>query len=214
MIFKFNVIEQRNVQDLTAALISIADSLISNGLPPPYEIMKKYKTQLLLDPKHAGELEVRALWVAYLEFVVISALMDNVGVTDENYIEGIERRRRLLYTSDTSNWIGRLEEVLKVARKLLDRNGILIVASPDIAAKPFPPKFRLEGVISNISVVPNQGPLAIDNVEGELYASFKLTHLEGLRSSCVIEQEDEYPKKSPGRQQLQYFRDKLNEIIT
>lgn len=214
MIFEFNVVEQRNVQDLKAALINIADSLISNGLPPPYEIMKKYKTQLLLDPKHAGELEVRALWVAYLEFVVISALMDNVGVTDGLYIEGIEKRRRLLYTSDTSNWIGRLEEVLKVARKLLDRNGTLIVASPDIAAKPFPPKFRLEGVISNISVVPNQGPLAIDNVEGELYSSFKLAHLEGLRSSCVIEQEDEYPKKFPGRQQLQHFRDKLNEIIT
>lgn len=213
MIFRFNVIDQRNVQDLKSELVKIADFLISNGLPPPYEIMKKYNNQLLLDSKHPGDLEIRALWTAYLEFLVISALIDQVHATDIKYIEGLEKRRRLLYTSDTTNWISRLEEVLKIARQLLDKNGTLIVASPDIAAKPFPPKFRLEGVIGNISSVPGQAPFAIDRVEGEIYASFKLTHLEGLHSSCVIDQEDEYPKRFPGMQQLQYFRDKLNEII-
>ena len=61
--------------------------------------------------------------------------------------------------------------------------------------------------------MPNQGPFAIDEVESSIYTSFKLTHLEGLRKSCVIDSEDEYLVVPAGVPQLQLFKDKLNEII-
>lgn len=212
-IFAFNVIDPSNVQHLKSALIGFADSLIESGMPPPYEIMKNYDVQLLIDTRQSSVLEARELWIAYLEFVVISALMDGAGIADNGYISGIDKKRRLLYTSDVTNWLGRLDEILKIARKLLDKNGTLVVASPDAAAQPFPPDFVLENVISNIATVPNQGPFSIDEVESAIYTSYKLTHLEGLRKSCVIEKEFDYRSLAPGKVQLLELRKKLNEII-
>lgn len=214
MIFAFNVIDPTNIQHLKMALNHFAESLIASGMPPPYEIRNQYDAQLLMDDRSPGELEVRELWIAYLEFIVISALMDGTGVADNGYITGLEKKRRLLYTSKGSNWIGRLDEILRIARRLLDKNGTLVVASPDAAAKPFPPGFVLKNVINNIATVPSQGPFSIDEIESSIYTSYRLTHLEGLRRSCVIDNEFDYRGLAPGRDQLQMFKDKLNEIIT
>jgi hypothetical protein len=119
----------------------------------------------------------------------------------------------LLYTSDRTNWLSRLEELLKIARELLDKDGTLIIASPDAAASLLPPNFRLKNVINNIAVVPNKGPFTIDEVETSIYMSYRLTHLEGLRKNCVVDREDEYHDEQSGILQLRLFKDKLNEII-
>jgi hypothetical protein len=213
MIFSFNVIDENSIYNLKDALGKFAESLIHNGMPPPYKIMEKYGAQLLVDSNRLDDLEKQQLWVAYLEFFVICALMDNVGTTDDSYIKILERKRRLLYTSDGANWIRHLEELLKIARNLLDKDGTLIVASPDPAASLLPPHFKLQNVINNISVIPNQGPFAIDEIENSLYTSFRLTHLEGLRKSCVVDREDEYQCLPAGNSQLQLLKDRLNEII-
>lgn len=211
-IFEFNVDDPDNVKLLKDALLGFSDSLIASGMPPPYEIMNRYNVQLLLDVGDHSVLEARELWVAYLEFVVISAIMDETGIANSGYISGIDKKRRLLYTSDSTNWVRRLDEILKISRKLLDKDGTLVVASPQANAKPFPKGFMLESVISNIAIVPGQ-PFSIDEVESEIYTSYKLTHLEGLRNSCVIEKEEKYRAVVSGRNQLFELRKYLNEII-
>ncbi|MCY1464331.1 hypothetical protein D9M71_823410 [compost metagenome] len=87
-----------------------------------------------------------------------------------------------------------------------------MVASPQANAKPFPKDFTLKNVIGNIAIVPGQ-PFSIDEVESAIYTSYKLTHLEGLRNSCVIEKESDYRSLAPGRDQLLELRKNLNEII-
>jgi len=213
-IFSFNVDDPSNVSALKLELESAADYLITKGLLPPYKVMRQHHTDLLLDPKNLGELKTYDLWVAYLEFLVISALVDQAVVADDAYLKGLERKRRLVYTSDGTNWIRRLEELLKIARRLLDKDGTLIVASPESAAKILPPTIRLEKIISNISVVPNQGPFpVIDSVENDIFTSFKLTHLEGLRKKCVIDIEDEYSNLPASKLPRDLLREKLSEII-
>ncbi|UYF81082.1 hypothetical protein [Acinetobacter ursingii] len=96
----------------------------------------------------------------------------------------------------------------------MDENGTLIIASPDAAARTLPPDFQLKKVIGNIALVPNQGPLApIDEAESLIYSSFNLSHLQGLRKTCVVDIEDEYQVVATAREQLQLLKDKLNEII-
>jgi hypothetical protein len=213
LIFPFNVIKPNNIQMLKNALVELADKLIGEGLPKPYRVMEDYKSELLANSANLNELKTRQLWVAYLEFLVISVLMDNSAIADDDYIKGLKRKRRLLYTSDTKNWVSNLEELLKVARKLLDRDGTLIIASPDVGAMELPPDFHLEDVISDIANISSQGPLAIDKAERDIYTSYKLTHLEGLRNKCLIKGEFEYSKLKTKKQQLKLFRDKLSEII-
>jgi hypothetical protein len=211
-IFEFNADDPDNVKLLKDALLGFSDALIASGMPPPYDIMKRYNVQLLLDAGDHSVLETRELWVAYLEFVVISAIMDETGIANSGYISGIDKKRRLLYTSDNTNWVRRLDEILRISRKLLDKDGTLVVASPQANAKPFPKGFMLESVISNIAIVPGQ-PFSIDEVESGIYTSYKLTHLEGLRNSCVIEKEEKYRVVAPGRNQLLELKKYLNEII-
>ncbi|TFH89413.1 serine protease [Vibrio ouci] len=82
LIFAFNVIDKNNVLNLKEALEEFANLLIDGGLPPPYKVMADYSSELLVNPVKLNELENRQLWVAYLEFLVISALMDNSGSAD------------------------------------------------------------------------------------------------------------------------------------
>lgn len=213
-IFTFNVIDQNNVSNLKLELGRAADYLINTGLVPPYKVMERYHSDLLVEPSNIGELKTYELWVAYLEFLVISVLIDQSAGADDAYLKGLERKRRLIYTSNGTNWVSRLEDLLKTARRLLDKDGTLIVASPEPAARVLPPSFRLESVISNISVVPNQGPFpVIDSSESAILTSFKLTHLEGLRQKCVVDIEDEYPNLQSGKSQSDLLREKLSEII-
>ena len=212
-IFYFNVYEPTNVAALKSELKIAADYLIKKGLPPPHKVMEKYHSDLLVDSTKLYELKTHQLWVAYLEFLVISLLIDQSKEVNDAYLKDLERKRRLVYTSDGTNWISRLEELLKIARKLLDKNGTLIVASPEPAACLLPPHFRLENVINNIAVVPNQGPFPkIDSIEDEIYKSFKLTHLGALHNRCVKEIEDEYSNLQAGRSS-DLLRGKLNEFI-
>ncbi len=216
-IFSFNVIDPNNVSNLKLELEGAADYLIENGLLPPYKVMDQYNSDLLVDPKNLGELKSYGLWVAYLEFLVISVLIDRTVNADDAYLKSLERRRRLIYTSNSTNWLSRLEELLKTARRLLDKDGTLIVSSPEATAKVLPPSVRLENVINNISVVPTQGPFpsigSIDSFESAILTSYKLTHLEGLRNTCVVDIEDEYSNIGVDRYQSDLLREKLSEII-
>ncbi|HFV3961204.1 TPA: ABC-three component system protein, partial [Escherichia coli] len=213
-IFNFNVIDKNRVLNLKSALNIFADELIDQGMPPPFELMSKYKTDLLVGPCQVDVVKNKDLWVAYFEFLIICAILDNVSIANSSYIESLERRRRILYTPDGSNWVGKLDLILKVARKLLDKNGIVIVASPEHGAELLPDNFEVDRVIRNIARIANSGPLApIDQVEQEMYKSFVLTHLEGLRKKCVINKERVYAEVEAGLDQLQTFKESFNEFI-
>lgn len=212
-IFSFNVEDPNNVAALKRELVGAADHLILKGLLPPYKVLEQYHTELLVDSTNTSELESYKLWVAYLEFLVISILIDDSNQADDTYLKDLGRKRRLVYTSDATNWISRLEDFLKIARRLLDKDGTLIIASPESTAKELPSALRLEKVIQNISVVPNEGPFPVINLaENEIFKSLKLTHLEGLRKRCVIDVEDEYLNLQVG-ESTNLLREKLSEII-
>nr|WP_306287428.1 ABC-three component system protein [Pseudoalteromonas sp. WY3] len=140
-VFLFNVYDQNNVSTLKHGLEVAVDHLIENQLLPPYEVMKQYHSDLLVDPKNIGELNTYELWIAYLEFLVISVLIDRAERVDDDYLKNLDRKRRLIYTSNATNWISNLENLLKIARRLLDKDGVLIVASPDPAASVLPQIF-------------------------------------------------------------------------
>ncbi|MBU9824911.1 ABC-three component system protein [Rahnella perminowiae] len=213
-IFSFNVINKSTVINLREALHNFADSLVAQGMPPPYELMSKYKGDLLIGSCHANDIKDKGLWVAYFEFLIISALLDNVSITDDTYIQNLERRRRMLYTSDGSNWVGKLELILKAARKFLDEDGIVIVASPELGAELLPDGFEVDRVIRNIALAPGAGPLdPIDRVERAIYKSFVLTHLEGLRKQCVVLNERLFAETEAGLAQLHTFRKNFNAFI-
>ena len=74
--------------------------------------MTKYKDDLIIGPFQPADIKDKRLWIAYFEFLIICAILDNVSATDYRYIKELERRRRILYTNDGSNWVGKLDIIL------------------------------------------------------------------------------------------------------
>ena len=213
-IFNFNVIEPTNVARLQNALLDVADSLVERGMPAPYELMNKYKNALLISSDKPEEVRDKALWIAYFEFLIICVLIDGVDAASSTYIQGLERKRKIIYSSDSGNWIGRLQEILSIARKTLDEKGTIIVVSPEGGAEMFPPEVYVDRIIKNISTVPKSGPfIKIDSPESAIYKSFVITHLNGLRKACVVLKENDFSAISGVSELLTLFRDSFNEII-
>ncbi len=212
-IFGFNVIDPDNVKKLKEKLDLVADRLLSGKLPAPYELMLKYDKSLLLSRKNMSALQDKELWVAYFEFIIICVLIDDVDAVDDAYLQGLERKRRIIYSSTDAHWVRNLADILKAAKQMLDRNGTIVVISPQENAPVLPPQHCLENIIDDITSVPTSGSiLQIDNVSEDTYKTFTVTHLKGLRNSCVVEKEWEY-KIAKSSAQLPLFRRYYSAIV-
>ncbi|MDC5115649.1 serine protease [Acinetobacter baumannii] len=214
-IFKFNVVEPNNIKNLQVALLQVADRLVTSGMPSPYELMEKYKNDLLISYENPSEIEERDLWIAYFEFLIICVLIDDAEKIDLDYIKGLERKRRILYSNSDRNWIGRLREILTIARRILDERGTLVIVTPEKGADLLPEDFQVDKVIPNISTVPNSGSFIQINSpqSNEIYKSFVLRHYVPLTKECVVKKEEEFANLNGASLLLQYFRDSFNEII-
>ena len=212
-IFGFNVIDPNNVKLLQENLIKVADLLVEKNLPAPYQLLRKYRNSLLLPTEHATAVHDKELWVAYLEFIVICALIDNIDTVDDKYLQNLESKRIVLYSRANTNWLRNLMDILTVAKKTLDKGGTVFFTSAQENAKAEPPAQYLEQIIDNIAEVPSSGSFfEIDNVAEETYKTFKITHLKGLRDSCVVEKEWDYGNEDR-KKLLSRFRNNYSEII-
>lgn len=212
-IFEFNVIAQSNVKKLRNNLGSVADALVARGLPAPYQLMLRYNEDLLLPKEHVSAVQDKELWVAYFEFVIICALIDDVDTVDDEYLQALERKRRIVYSSTGKNWLCKLDDILKIAKRMLDRGGTIVVNSPQENADMQPTLEHLKGIIDDITAVPPSGSfLQIDNANEDTYKTFTVTHLKGLRDYYVVKKEWEFGKATPA-DQLQIFRSNYSEVI-
>ncbi|GIU20064.1 ABC-three component system protein [Shewanella sp. MBTL60-007] len=211
-VFGFNVIKPDNVKKLKEKLEQVVH-VVQGHLPAPYDLMLKYDKTLLLANENPSVLQDKELWVAYFEFVIICALIDEVKVVDNAYLKRLERKRRIIHSSTDKHWVRELADILKAAKQMLDRKGVIVVNSFQENAPLQPPLEHLAEVIDDISSIPSHGDiLQIDNVNEDTYKTFTVTHLKGLRNYCVVEKEWEYGKALPS-EQLAIFKRYYSEII-
>ncbi|OKA24033.1 hypothetical protein BOH74_12130 [Pseudomonas versuta] len=212
-IFYFNVSKPENVLKLNKKLSEFADYLIEQGLPPPHSIMMRYQRKLLVGLETPAAVLDKSLWIAYFEFLIVCALIDEPPVVDDAYFKSLDTRRRFVYSSSSSHWIKHLSEILKAARSSLDECGTMVINSPQEEAPHLPDEDDLSEIIDDIASSPKLGKLSrIDDVHGEVYRTYTVTHMKGLRNEYVVKKHREYGKAMSSAQ-LGIFRDYYNEII-
>lgn len=212
-IFYFNAANPDNVLKLHRRLHEFADVLIGLGLPPPHDLMTRYNKKLLVGHETPAAVLDRDLWVAYFEFVIVCALIDECQNIDVDYIKGLETRRRFVYSGSNAHWIRHLSEILKTAKSTLDEHGVMIISSPQEEAPSLPDDEDLEEVIDDIASAPTPGAGGrIDDVHGEVYRTYTVAHMKGLRNEYVLKKHREYGRALVSKQ-LKIFRDYYNEII-
>ncbi|MNF88050.1 hypothetical protein D3C84_705340 [compost metagenome] len=164
--------------------------------------MVRYRRELLIgDDEPSATVLGRELWVAYFEFMIVCSILDNVEVIDEAYLESLDRKRRFMYSSSGDNWIRRLSDIFKAARAMLDANGAMLINSPEENAMDVPGREDLEEVIDDIASSPRFRELArIDSAHGEIWSTYSVAHLKGLRNKLVLAKHREYGDTNIGGQ--------------
>lgn len=212
-IFSFNVIDPNNTSKLRERLGLIADTLLRNNLPMPYNFFQRHDRRLLLSTECSSAIFDKELWIAYFEFVIICSIIDDIYTIDDEYLSTLDKKRRIVYSRSDKHWVRNLGDILKCAKQMLDRNGTIIVNSLYSTNSVLPPLNNLKYIIDDISSIPqNENFLQIDNANENIYETFTITNYKGLCESCVVEKENEYGKAMPS-ELLTLFKEYYNEFI-
>ncbi|WP_322978537.1 ABC-three component system protein [Pseudomonas sp. C11] len=201
-IFYFNAANPANVQKLRQKLDEKANWLIEQGIPSPHDLMLRYREKLLIgDDEPIVTVLDRNLWVAYFEFVIVCSILDDEDVIDEAYLDKLDRKRRFVYSGSDDNWIWRLSDIFKAARGMLDVNGAMLVNSPQENAIGVPDPEDIADVIDDIASSPRFRELSrIDSAHSEIYQTYSVAHLKGLRNDHILAKHREYGRSSIGSQ--------------
>lgn len=213
-IFSFNAANPENVRLLRRKLDEKAIWLIDNNMPAPYDLMMRYKRELLLDNKAPDSTILeRDLWVAYLEFSVICTILDGVDVIDTNYLSSLDRRFRFMYSCSNDNWLWKLSDLIKAAKENLDPNGTILVNSPQENATDMPAPEDMQEVLDDIASSPEYREMSrIDSAIGNILKTYSFAHLKGLRNKLVLDKHREYGRALSG-QQLIIFKEHYDRTI-
>ena len=201
-IFHFEAAKPENIEKLRQKLDEQAEWLIGQAMPTPYDLMMRYKRELLLgrDEPNSTVLN-KDLWIAYLEFAVISSILDQKDKIDRYYLEELDRRRRFIYSSNKGNWLCQLSEIFKIARNMLDLNGAILINSPQENAVSLPDNEDINDIIDDIASSPKFRDLSrIDSAHIDIMKSYSIAHLKGLRNDFILAKHREYGLSTLGQQ--------------
>lgn len=175
--------------------------------------MQRYNEQLVLLTKNIEHLKEKELWIAYCEFLIICLIVDYPQMADENYLNSLDEKRRLLYYNSTESWTRKLQEILIYAQSVFIDKGTLIISYPESHALLFPHKETLADVVDDISQIPLDGyGDEIDNTYEKLYENLVITHLQTLNNHCVSQYEYKY-RDLKSREMINLFKGSYYEII-
>lgn len=201
-IFHFEAAKPQNVEKLRRKLDEQANWLIEHEMPTPYDLMMRYQRELLLGKEEPDSTILnKELWIAYLEFAVISSILDQTNVIDQQYLEGLDRKRRFIYSSHEGNWLCQLSDIFKIARDMLDISGTILISSPQENAVSLPDSEDIDEVIDDIASSPKFRELSrIDSAHIDILKSYSIAHLKGLRNEFILAKHREYGNNALGQQ--------------
>jgi hypothetical protein len=213
-IFNYTLSSSKVLQVLRRQLYLKADSLVRAGIPKPYELLALYDKGLIVNGQADEAIYDIELWSAFTEFLILHSLLNEVDVMDLNYLKGIERASRFVYSRSKDAWLQDLNNILASARKLLDDGGLLVVSSGDVGSPPIANKdfikYLVEDIAAPIAEYDGDDGARIDiGLEsGDVPFSFAL--LGSLHRECITRNEQAFLGLNPA-QSMELFKEKYSD---
>lgn len=183
--------DPENVRYLKASLHERAKQITKNGAVRPIDIFMARKEALLIKGSPLQDLYEDHLWIAYLEFLVISCLIDLHGNIDFSYVDGLFAKRRFLFSAHDGNWVHRLREIYHSDFRGLEIGGVVVVSTADASAALQPKEQITNKVVVDIGRA-GTAQLMVDSVINNPALQFRLYHLTGMHRTCVTDKEFDY----------------------
>lgn len=213
--FQFDSAIPGSFNHLRGVLHSKVAEMIASGVPKPYQLLDKYKNDLIVVGQSDQAVYDIDLWTAYAEFLVLDMIMSESDNFNVARLQENERSRRIVYSRNEKNWLQDFSNILQSARKLLDDGGMLIVASKDNASAPVPCPIMISAILENITV-----PLSEDEDEDPRIdvgietgcPPYNFALLGSLQQRCIINNEMPF-RKAPPDQLIDILRGYYRAVV-
>lgn len=188
-----------NLIFLKAQFRQLTKKLGSNEEVSPIDLYKKFQSALLICNSPVQDLYSVDLWIAYLEFLVISCLIDEAELITIEYIEANSANRRFLFSADNKKWAWRLLDIFRSDFRGLKRKGKIIISTGELNASMQPMKPSLDRIVPDIGRSAT-GELRVDAGILNPVDEFDIYHLTGLHKECVLAREYELAEYYAGKE--------------
>ncbi len=190
--FSFDVIqgwiEDDKLNFLKDRLRDISTNEIQVNLSPS-EVFKEFKECLRVYNRPSNELRSRELWVALMELLTISILIDKPKIVDAAYVDNIMHSRRLIYIGVKETWQQHVSDIFKGKLNRFNENGIIVVktlCSPQRNVS-FS-KVGIKKLVKNIARPPSDRR-AITNIHSNLSKIHSIVDITALHAECIESKE-------------------------
>lgn len=191
--FGFNGVGTPESVDFLKSLLhnNIQSHIAQQTLPRPLDLYHKYKDTLLIHQSPSEDAFNIKLWIALLEFLIITSLIDEQQPIDICTLEKHASKRKFLFSATETNWSMLLQKIFLSDLRGLAANGAVIIDAGRCDGTYTPSQLTIKKVISDIGRRDHTN-MKIDAPIKNPAKAFNFYHWQGLHRECVIEKEDEY----------------------
>ncbi|HTF96288.1 MAG TPA: ABC-three component system protein [Cellvibrio sp.] len=190
--------DPKNLRFLKSKLREHATNISNDSTVRPVDLMKKFERALLISNSSLQDLYSVDLWVAYLEFIVISSLIDEAGTLDFSYVHTNCTKRRFLFSASKDNWVWRLMDIFHSDFRGLAPGGIIVISSGDKTGTLTAKRQMMENVVINIGQTDRE--LMVDSAIVNPAKEYTVFHLNGLHKVCALDKEFDFAKYYAGNE--------------
>lgn len=180
-------------RDTLSGILRAYAHAVLEGIPiTPQSLYIELDANLLVKDTPVHCISHRKLWISWLELLSLSVLIDEKKTEELNmqYIEELQRKRRLLYSNTTTDWCTILREIVTTTIEGLDDDAILFISN-NCTHPPHQYDIDVKRLLPDISRV---SPAKFDFTNSKKQTKLsRLIHIDGLHLHCVNLKEFEYP---------------------
>jgi len=180
--FETNVAYTRNyLQDMTTHIVASALT--------PAVVKEHFQARLLINNQRENLLDQKALWIAWLEFLIILRFIRQEEVLPEN-IEEMFYEYRLIFSGTKEDWAKDMSNIVKSDFKGLKKGGKIIVATDSVPIQSIIPTSFIDDIVR--AREPLKSQMQIDEGFAHPLASYQLIHLHAFQEHGIIKKATDY----------------------
>jgi hypothetical protein len=159
----------------------------------PQDILDKFKGTLKVHSRPKCELRSRDLWVALLELLTISILIDKPKTIDTNYVEKMLQSRKLVFIGVNETWQQHITDIFKAELISFDNGGIVVAKTFSSQREVQFSQERVKKLIDNKHIArPPKCFRSVANSNSNISKINSIVDLGALHAECIEIKESLY----------------------
>jgi hypothetical protein len=159
----------------------------------PHDILERFKETLKVHNRPQHELQSKELWVALLELLTISILIDKPKTIDTNYVEKILKSRKLVFIGVNETWQQHITDIFKAELISFDNGGIVVAKTFSTQREVLFSQERVKKLINSKHIArPPKDFRSIANTNSNISKINCIVDLGALHAECIEIKESLY----------------------